>query len=137
MEQQRFGFEEIPEENRYWFLVPWGPSPRKEAEREDSAFSAEEQDELEEIERSIRHAKVFGTTEAKAREVIRRNRELRERMEEMAFVPNAFSVPWWPEIQPRWEHRQGPEYVRVPMIFSTKEEAEKVWRSLERVMNLG
>jgi hypothetical protein len=75
VEPQRFGFEEIPEEHRYWFLVPWGPSPREEAEREDSVFSAEEQDELEEIERSIRHAKVFRTTEAEARETVRRNRE--------------------------------------------------------------
>ena len=131
MEPQRFGFEEIPEEHRYWFLVPWGTSPREEAEREDSVFSAEEQSELEEIERIIRHAKVFGTTEAEARETVRGNRELRERMEEVGFAPNALSVPWWPEIQPKWEHRQDREYVQAPMIFSTKEEAEKVWRSLE------
>lgn len=131
MEPQRFGFEEIPEEHRYWFLVPWGPSPREEAEREDSVFSSEEQSELEEIERSIRLAKVFGTTEAEALEVVRQNRELRERMEEVGFAPNALSIPWWPEIQPKWVHRQDPEYVQAPMIFSTKEEAEKVWRSLE------
>jgi hypothetical protein len=73
MEPQRFGFEEIPEEHRYWFLAPWGPSPREEAEREDSVFSSEEQDELEEIERSIRLAKVFGITEAEAREDVRQN----------------------------------------------------------------
>jgi hypothetical protein len=131
VEPQRFPFEEIPEEHRYWFLVPWGPSPREEAEREDSVLSAEVQDELEETERSIRHAKVFGVTEAEAREVVRRTMEPRKRLEEVGFAPNAMSEPWWLEIQPRWVHRQKPEYVQAPMIFTTKEKAEKVWRSLE------
>lgn len=131
MEPQRFGFEEIPEEHRYWFLVPWGPSPREEAEREDSVFTSEEQSELEEIERSVRLTRVFNIPEAEARETRRRNRELLARMDEVGFAPNALSVPWWPEIQPKWVHQQDPEYVQAPMIFSTKEEAEKVWRSLE------
>jgi hypothetical protein len=131
VEPQRFAFEEIPEEHRYWFLVPWGPSPREEAEREDSVFSAEEQDELEETERIIRHAKVFGTTEAEARKVVRETKARSARMEEVGFAPNAMSVPWWTEIKPEWVHQKGREYVRAPIIFTTKEEAEKVWRAQE------
>jgi hypothetical protein len=131
VEPQRYGFEEIPEEHRYWFLVPWGPSPREEADREDSVVSSEEQDELEDLESQARLARVFNISEAEVSETRRRNRELLARMEEVGFAPNALSVPWWPEIQPKWVHRQDREYVQAPMIFSTKEEAEKVWRSLE------
>lgn len=131
MEPQRYGFEEVPEEHQYWFLVPWGPSPREEAEREDSVFSSEEQSELEDLEAQIRLARVLKISEAEVRESRKRIRERLARMEEVGFAPNALSVPWWPEIQPRWVHRQDREYVQAPMIFSTKEEAEKVWRSLE------
>ncbi len=131
MEPQRYEFEEVPEEHRYWFLVPWGPSPREEAEREDSMFSSEEQSELEDLEAQIRLARVLKTSEAEVRESRKRVRERLARMEEVGFAPNALSVPWWPEIQPKWVHRQDREYVQAPMIFSTKEEAEKVWRSLE------
>jgi hypothetical protein len=131
VEPQRYEFEEVPEEHRYWFLVPWGPSPREEAEREDSVFSSEEQSELEDLEAQIRLARVLKTSEAEVRESRKRVRERLARMEEVGFAPNALSVPWWPEIQPKWVHRQDREYVQAPMIFSTKEEAEKVWRSLE------
>jgi hypothetical protein len=130
VEPQRYRFEEVPEEQRYWFLVPWGPSPREEAEREESVVSSEEQSELEDLEVQ-RIARVFNISEAEARETRRGSRELRARMEEVGYALNALSVPWLPEIQPKWKHQQGPEYVQAPMIFSTKEEAEKVWGSLE------
>jgi hypothetical protein len=94
-------------------------------------FSSEEQSELEDLEAQIRLARVLKISEAEVRESRKRIRERLARMEEVGFAPNALSVPWWPEIQPRWVHRQDREYVQAPMIFSTKEEAEKVWRSLE------
>jgi hypothetical protein len=131
VEPQRYWFEEVPEEQRYWFMVPWGPSPREEADREDSMFSPEEGAELEELEGQLKNAKAFGITVSEARELRRQARERTARMDAVGFAPLALSVPWWPEVQPKWVHRQDPEYVQAPMIFSTKEKAEKVWRSLE------
>ncbi len=45
----------------------------------------------------------------------------------------AISVPWWPEVQPRWVHspEYGPEYLEAPMLFTTEEAAEEERRHLE------
>ncbi len=131
MDSQRYWFEEVPEDRRYWFLVPWGPSPREEAEREDSEFPPELQTELRDIEAEVRSERVFGTTGPEARASRRRIKDLRKRMEDVGYGANAFSVPWWLEIQPKWEHRQEIEYVQAPMLFSTREEAEKQRRDIE------
>jgi len=74
-------------------LVPWGPSLSQEAEREDNVFSPEEQDELEEIERRVKFAEVFGITEAEVRELHRQKKERGERMEAVGYAPHALSVP--------------------------------------------
>jgi hypothetical protein len=131
VEPQRYWFEEVPEEQRYWFLVPWGPSLSQEAEREDSVFSPEEQDELEEIERRINFAEVFGITEAEVRELDRQKKERSERMEAVGYAPRALSVPWWSEVHTKWEYHQDLEYVQAPMLFSTKQGAEEQLRSIE------
>jgi len=38
MSEELYWIEEAPEERRYWFLAPYGPSASQEAKREDTEF---------------------------------------------------------------------------------------------------
>ncbi len=130
MDSQRYWFEEVPEEQRYWFLVPWGSTPREEAEQEDDVFSPEEQNELGDIEAEVRSEQVFGTIDPDFREQRRRFRETLKRMEEVGYGANALSIPWWPEVV-KYSHAEGIERVEAPKLFTTREAAEEELRGHE------
>lgn len=127
---QRYRFEEVPEEQRYWFLVPSGRTRREEAERGDAWLSPEMKASLRDIETDVRADTVFGTTGNRIREIRKRTEETRKRMNEVGYGYNALSIPWWLEAH-KWEHKQELEYVQAPMLFSTREVAEKEKRAVE------
>jgi hypothetical protein len=127
---QGYWFEEVPEEHRYWFLVPWGPSPREEAEIEESVFSTDQHTELRGMEAEVRSETVFGTTGPEARKRRRRIEGIRARMDAVGYGASALDVPWWPLV-PKWEHREATEYVQAPMLFTTQEAAQEQKRQLE------
>jgi hypothetical protein len=127
---QRYWFEEVPEEQRYWFLVPSGRTRREEAEREDAWLSPELEASLRDIETDVRADTVFGTTGDSIREIRKENEEPRKRMNEVGYGYSALSIPWWLEAL-KWEHKQELEYVQAPMLFSTREAAEKEKRAVE------
>ncbi len=85
-----------------------GLSATQEEKREDADISPELQAELENIEEDVRHESVFGATASESREARKEADAIRERMAAVGYVPGALSVPWWPESQPRWLHKEGP-----------------------------
>jgi hypothetical protein len=127
---QRYGFEEIPEEQRYWFLVSGVRTPSEEAGQENAWLPPEMEASLRDIETDVQADRVFGTTGDKIREIRKKNEETRKRMNEVGYGYNALSIPWWPEAY-KWEHKQELEYVQAPMLFSTREAAEKEKRAVE------
>jgi hypothetical protein len=127
---QGYWFEEVPEEHRYWFLVPWGPSPHDEAESEDTVLSPEQQTELRDMEAEVRSETIFGTTGPESRERRWRIEGIRARMDAVGYGASALDVPWWPLV-PKWEHREGIEHVQAPMLFTAQEAAQEQKRQLE------
>ena len=123
---QRYWFEEVPEERRYWFLAPYGPSASQEAEREDAEFPSHLESELENIQ-GEKTAKALGMSPEQYHESRRSSRDRLKKMEEVGFGPRALSDPWWPEAQ-KGEHGLGKEYLEAPKLFSTRDAAEEELR---------
>ena len=129
MTEEQYWFEEVPEEQRYWFLAPYGQSVRQEADQEDAEFPPDLRSELENI-RDERQARVFGMNTEQYLEKKKAASERLKRMAEVGFGPLALSDPAWPET-PKWVYRQGKEYLESPKLFSTKEAAEEELRIRE------
>lgn len=66
MSEGRDWFEDVPENERYWFLAqwgtPWSQEAKREAELEESGLTAQDAADLQDIERDVRRASVFGVT---------------------------------------------------------------------------
>ena len=133
---KRLWFEEVPEEEQYWFLAPWGTPPsleaKREAEREKSGLTPQDAADLRDIEHDIRHASVFGTSERKARETRQEVDELRRRQQPVKYGAGALEAPWWLDVY-SWEHAEGDgrEQLVAPIIYTRKEQAEEEERRLE------
>lgn len=133
MKEELFWFEEVPEDQRYWFVTQWGLSPAREEELEAERQRQDDElppglstTELTEMERAITSASVFGGTPEEAREKHRKMRELLERMDAAEFRPEPVSAQdvMWTTLT-RWEYSEYPEYVIAPMLFTTREAAEQ------------
>jgi len=129
LESPGFWFEEVPEEQRYWFLVHAGASFREEAELDD-AIPGDLRAELQDVDAAVRHEEAFGAPAREARERVRRAREARERKDAAGYGPETLSIPWWPEVV-KYFHEEGVERVDAPMIFTAKEAAEEARRGQE------
>ena len=110
MDENRYWFEEVPEDERYWFLVQWGPPRSMEVEEEAKAKKDERRSRPRTPERE---------------EARKRVRGLIERADAVGFAPKALSPPWWAEVEPRWIHRYGPEYLEAPTLFTAREAVEE------------
>jgi hypothetical protein len=106
MSGERFWFEDVPEEYRYWFLAPKslpGNMPREpegDSETEHSVLSEEQaQSEQERINETLRRA------------------------EEVDFGINSLDIPWWTDVL-AWEREEEVEYNRIPKIFTKRDWAE-------------
>jgi hypothetical protein len=134
MSEQRFWFEEVPEDQQYWFLAPFGMSPllkaEREAKRQDSGLTEQDAAELQNIESDMRHASVFGGTEHEAAEKRKEIDEFSERLKAVGYGDRALEVPWWPDVL-SWEHEEGPDKVRAPILYTKRELAEEKARHLE------
>jgi hypothetical protein len=135
MTEERYWFEEVPEEQRYWVLVHWGMSPKREAEwaegMEDLELPDEFVREAREIEQDEHAAKVFGITPEKSRKIRRDARATKERMDAIGYAPGVVSDAWWSGVEYKWIHAAGREHVEAPSLWSTKEAAEKVLLELK------
>jgi hypothetical protein len=127
---QRYWFEVVPEEQRYWFLLPRVRPSREEAKQKDAWLSPENKASLGDIETDVQADRLFGTTGDEIREIRKKTEETRKRMNEVGYGYNALSIPWWPEAH-KWKHKQELEYVQAPMLFSTREAAEKEKRAVQ------
>lgn len=116
MDEQQFWFEEVPENERYWFLVQWGPPPSRDAEQDERQLSEEPE---------------VGPSRSELREARSRVSALIERAEALGFVPSALSPPYWIEIEPRWVQELGDATVEAPVLFTTREAAEEERRHRE------
>ncbi len=114
MGEDHYWFEEVPEEHRYWFLVQWG-IPRSAEQR------AGERGDLEPPP---------GVAPGQFREDLERAREVMRREEAVGYAPGALDPPWWTGIENRWEHREGPEVVTAPQLYTTRERAEEDLRQI-------
>jgi len=134
MSGERYWFEEVPEEERYWFLAPVGVpksmEERREAEARAIGLNPQEAEQLRAVESDLRHARVFGKTEDKARKLREEVEEVDRRVRAAGYGDVALSVPWWPEAL-YWEHRNGPEYVQAPILYTDRERAKEEERRLE------
>lgn len=128
MSEHRYWFEEVPEEDRYWFLAPSGMPPRLEAELRESGLTPQDAADLQDIERTVDCGSVFDRVDAgrARRDVV----ETRKRMEAVGYDSLALEPPWWPMVRP-WVHEQGHEYVSAPILYTKREMAEGDRRSLE------
>jgi hypothetical protein len=133
--EQSYWFEEVPEEERYWFLAPWGMSPKRrgerEAQREEIGLSTEDETALRNVEVDMRLAKVFGISEQEAGETRKRHAEIHERMVEAGYGAAALVIPWWSDVQPRLLESNEAERIYAPKLFSTRDQAEEQQRHLE------
>jgi hypothetical protein len=127
---QQYWFEAAPEEQRYWFLLRWVRPRREEAKQDDAWLSTENKASLRDIETDVQADRLFGTTGDETREIQKKDEETRKRMDEVGYGYIALSTPWWSEAL-KWEHKQELEYVQAPMLFSTREAAEKEKRAVE------
>lgn len=118
MEDQRYAFEKIPEEERFWFIARWPlvwPGSRalemdvaiKDERGEERAFEAPTDAEEAEMDRFV------------------------ERQYEVGYVPTALRIPWWLEVQGKYIHEEGREYVEAPPLYSTRERVEAEFREME------
>lgn len=134
MSEKRFWFEEVPEEERYWFLAPSGTVPSLEAKREakleESGLTSQDADELRNIARDVHHERVFGGTEEEPAKVRKEIDQIRERIEAVGYGDQALELPSWPLVR-WWAHEEGWDKVRAPILYTKKEEAEEEARSLE------
>ncbi len=114
MGEDPYWFEEVPEEQRYWFLVQWGTprSAEQWAEREPSQPPP-------------------GVDPEEFQERLTRMQEIMQRAGAVGYAPAALSPPWWTEAELRWEHDEGPEFVSAPQLYTSKEAAERDLRDLE------
>ena len=130
MSEQRFWFEEVPEDQQYWFLAPSGTTPRQQreqAELEELGLSSQDMADLRNVESDERS--VFGGTE-EAHERRKEFAETRKRMEAVGYDVLSLEDAWWPTVH-KWEHAEGREYVLAPILYTKRELAEKEQRSLE------
>ena len=71
MSEQRFWFEEVPEEQKYWSLAQRGTPPsvedKRAAESAQTGISPQEEADLGDIEKDIRSASVSGMSEHEVR----------------------------------------------------------------------
>ena len=63
MHEERYWFEEVPEEQRYWFLAPYGPPASQEAERRDTEFPSHLESEFENTQDERTPKSLFGKGE--------------------------------------------------------------------------
>ena len=113
MGEERYWFEDVPEEHRYWFIVQWGMPPAMESEENKEAKGVRSVIALEDPEAYERSLKVD------------------RRMKEIGYAPGLLDPPLWSDLENRWEHKEGPEYVTAPSLYTTKEAAEKDLREIE------
>lgn len=107
MSERRFWFEEVPEDEQYWFLAQWDTLPSAEAAREaETAPGAYE-------EQSTGY--------------------MHERMRAVRYQPQALREPWGSAQVYSWEHEAegGGGRSLAPIFFTTREQAEKEERELE------
>ncbi len=115
MGEESYWFEDVPEERRYWFLVQWG-MPRSAEERQIGE---------EEVPESPP-----GADPAEFQENLERMQEVIRREQAAGYFPGALSQPWWTDIENMWEHREGPEFVAAPQLYTTRERAEEELRQI-------
>jgi hypothetical protein len=112
MSEELYWFENVPEENRFYFITQWG-MPRS----------------VEEEARRWKEKAATGLLPpGLTSEDMERIEEIRHREDVAGFSAGAFSPPWWPEAEFPWIHQEGREYLRAPRLFTTKEAAEAVLR---------
>jgi hypothetical protein len=98
MGEERYWFEDVPEEHRYWFIVQWGMPPAMESEENKEAKGVRSVIALEDPEAYERSLKVD------------------RRMKEIGYAPGLLDPPLWSDLENRWEHKEGPEYVTAPSL---------------------
>ncbi len=134
MNEARFWFEEVPEDQKYWFLSQSGKAPSLEAKREaqlrESGLTSQDANDLQDIASDIQHASVFRSTEEEARKIREEVRERFERMEAIGYGDQDLEVPYWPVVH-WYQHKEGWDDVRAPILYTEKEKAEEEVRSLE------
>ena len=114
--EQRLWFEDVPEDQRHWFLAQWGMPPGAE----------QTPDEMQEEALDP----PSGVDPAEFREDQERGREYLRREEAAGYAPGALNPPWWTEIEGGWEHREEPEFVTAPQLYTTREHAEEALRQI-------
>jgi len=121
MGENPYWFEDVPEEQRYWFVTQWERPPAWEAQGTEPPPGIS-RTELENIEEEVR-AETFWDI---PREEVHKIRELTERMEASEFRPGAVSSqdPWWGELEGKWLHEEGREHLEAPQLFTTRGAAE-------------
>jgi len=129
MSEGPYWFEEVPEEERYWFLAPWGVSPvqqaEREARREELEVSREDGAELRNTESDVRLARVFGMTEDRARKLREEVAGINKRIELARYGERALDGHRWGAVW-SYEHKEeyATKYVSAPILYTSKERAE-------------
>jgi hypothetical protein len=98
-EKRRYWFEDVPEDQRFYFLVQY-PEGEPEAEEKETEI--------------MQRASVFGVDPEKIEELD----HMAKVMAEIGFAPNALSPTHWSDV----EDRPDPQ---TPRIFTTRERAEE------------
>jgi len=134
MNEHRYWFEEVPEEERYWFLAPSGTLPSLRAKREaaarESGLTPQDAGELKNVESDIHHASVFRLSEEQARRIREESAEMRNRIDAVGFGDQALEPPAWPTVIHQYIE-EGWDKVRAPILYTDKEKAEEAARDLE------
>lgn len=109
MSEERYWFEDVPEDQRYWFLTQWGMPPNLEdpPQRQQTPPAG--------LEEEVAQIEAF-----------------KERADAVGFGVSALSPPWWTEAGSKWVHDpEGPEYLEAPMLYTTRKRAEEELRQME------
>jgi hypothetical protein len=125
VDEKHYWFEQVPEEQRYWIVAPWGKPPNREEKGDDLDLPGEFVAELKELEQAVRTENLFELKPDKAREVHAEARALKTRMDAVGYAPGLVSDEWWIDVVDRWIHDEGNEHVEAPPLFTTKGAAEK------------
>lgn len=134
MSEHRYWFEEIPEEERYWFLAPSGPLPsfqaRRDSEAQESGLTPQDAEDLRNVESDIQHASVFHSSEEQARKIREETAEMRERLGAAGYGDLALEPPAWPTVFAQ-DVEEGWDKVHAPILYTEREKAEEAARELE------